>query len=271
MTTKDCDKLKAMNESSASQSKSAPSEPEVDFGYRRVPEHAKEGLVGQVFSRVASRYDLMNDAMSLGLHRWWKHEVVRWANLQPGWQVADIAAGTGDITLRILPRIMPGGHVWMCDLNPDMLSLGRDRMVDAGWIDAVSVSVCNAEALPMADASLDAVFCAFGLRNMTHQDRVLREFRRVLKPGGRAWVLEFSQPDSGCFQTLYDHYSMHWIPRLGEWLAGDRESYQYLVESIRRHPDALTLQSLFVAQGFGDCQVHRLFKGMVVVHEGIVC
>ena len=238
------------------------------FGYARVDEREKASRVRGVFDSVASRYDVMNDLMSLGMHRAWKAYTVAVADVRPGQRVLDIAGGTGDLARAFAPRVGPTGTVVLTDINEQMLSRGRDRLLDDGVV--VPVALCDAEALPFADASFDLVSVAFGLRNMTHKERALGEMARVLKPGGRLLVLEFSKV-AAPLEKAYDVYSFQVLPRLGRWIAGDAESYRYLAESIRMHPDQATLKAMLKAAGFGHVDVHNLAAGVVALHVGIKC
>jgi len=238
---------------------------ETDFGYQRVPEGDKARRVGEVFDRVADRYDLMNDLMSLGLHRAWKAFAVGIARPRPGERILDIAAGSGDLARALAKRVGPTGEVWLTDINRRMLERGRDRLLDAGLL-APAVQ-CDGERLPFADASFDCVTVAFGLRNMTRKDAALAEMRRVLKPGGRLVVLEFSrvwQP----LERAYDVYSFKVLPWLGERVAGDAAAYRYLAESIRMHPDQAKLAAMMNAAGLEGVEVFNLAAGVVAVHRG---
>lgn len=241
---------------------------QTDFGFQQVDETEKARKVRGVFDSVASRYDLMNDLMSMGLHRAWKVYAVAVAQAQPGQRVLDIAAGTGDLTRALARQVGPQGVVVHTDINEAMLKTGRDRLVDEGWI--LPSTVCDAEQLPFADASFDVVSVAFGLRNMTHKDRALAQMCRVLRPGGRLLVLEFSKV-APALQKAYDWYSFNVLPRLGQWVAGDSHSYQYLAESIRMHPDQATLKAMMKQVGFGHVDVHNLTAGVVALHVGIKC
>ncbi|MCS6996905.1 MAG: class I SAM-dependent methyltransferase [Casimicrobiaceae bacterium] len=241
-------------------------EESTDFGFRRVPREQKARLVRGVFDSVASRYDLMNDVMSGGLHRLWKRFAVERLLLRPGERVLDLASGTGDLIRLIAPAIAPNGVVLHTDINAAMLAEGRRRLLDAGLL--VPCVQCDAERLPFAEGSFDAVSMAFGLRNVTDKAAVLSEMYRVLKCGGRALVLEFSRP-LALLRLPYDWYCFNVLPRLGEWIAGDWQSYQYLAESIRRHPDQETLKAMFEAAGFRRVQYWNLSGGIVAVHLGV--
>ena len=233
-----------------------------DFGYQQVPEAEKSARVGEVFSRVAERYDLMNDLMSFGLHRLWKAFAVSVARIRPGERVLDVASGSGDLARAFAAR---GAEVWMSDINGSMLARGRDRLLDAGRT-APAVQ-CDAERLPFAGASFDCVSVGFGLRNMTHKDAALAEMARVLKPGGRLLVLEFSRVWKP-LQRPYDLYSFHVLPWLGDKVAGDAASYRYLAESIRMHPDQPTLAAMLELAGLERVEYFNLAAGAVAVHRG---
>jgi len=234
----------------------------VDFGYEQVPEAEKSARVGEVFDRVAERYDLMNDLMSFGLHRLWKAFAVSVARIRPGERVLDVASGSGDLARAFAAR---GAEVWMSDINGPMLARGRDRMLDAGRI-APAVQ-CDAERLPFRSATFDCVSVGFGLRNMTHKDAALAEMARVLKPGGRLLVLEFSQVWKP-LQKPYDLYSFHVLPWLGERVAGDAAAYRYLAESIRMHPDQPALAAMLEQAGLERVEYFNLAAGAVAVHRG---
>ncbi len=238
------------------------------FGYRDVPVGEKQKLVGRVFTSVASKYDLMNDLMSLGVHRIWKRWFVGTSGVRDGDRVLDLAGGTGDIAALLLPRVGTAGSVVLGDINAAMLRAGRDRLLDRGFVRNLDYAQLNAEALPFPDASFDAVTIAFGLRNVTDKQRALGEMFRVLKPGGRALVLEFSAVQSEWLKPLYEFHSFQVLPRLGAFIASDSESYQYLAESIRKHPDQATLKAMMEAAGFGQVDVRNLSAGIVAIHRG---
>ena len=244
-------------------------EPQADFGYERVPWHEKKARVGGVFDSVAPRYDVMNDVMSLGLHRYWKHFAIGLTGLRPGRSALDVAAGSGDLSVAMARRVGPGGRVVVSDINPNMLSVGRDRLIDAGLLRNVEYVLADAEHLPLRDAGFDCVTIGFGLRNVTDKNAALREFHRVLKPGGRLVVLEFSKPRVAAIEPLYDTYSFRVLPWLGERIADDAASYRYLAESIRRHPDQDTLLGMLRAAGFERCEYFNLTLGIVAVHVGV--
>ncbi len=238
------------------------------FGFQTVDEREKARHVRGVFDSVASRYDVMNDLMSLGLHRAWKAYTVMVADVREGQQVLDIAGGTGDLAMAFAKKAGPRGRVVHTDINETMLRTGRDRLVDAGWV--LPTLVCDAERLPFASESFDLVSVAFGLRNMTHKDAALREMHRVLRPGGKLLVLEFSRVAKP-LEKVYDWYSFQVLPRLGRLVAGDADSYRYLAESIRMHPDQDTLKSMMREGGFGHVDYHNLSGGVVALHVGIKC
>ena len=237
------------------------------FGYRDVPVAEKQKLVGQVFTSVADRYDLMNDLMSLGIHRLWKRHFVSTLRLRAGHRVLDLAGGTGDIASLMAPRIGAKGQIVLADINASMLANGRDRLIDAGRSNRVVFAQVNAEALPFPTASFDVITIAFGLRNVTDQKAALREMVRVLRPGGRAAILEFSRVPKP-IRPLYDWYSFNILPRLGNWVARDAESYQYLAESIRRHPAQEELVETMREAGFDLAEYRNLTTGLVAIHTG---
>ena len=238
------------------------------FGYREVPRADKTGLVRQVFESVADNYDLMNDLMSLGVHRLWKRHFVATSGISSGQRVLDLAGGTGDIAALLSARVGGAGEVVLSDINPAMLRIGRQRMEDRGLVGNLSYALANAERLPFPDASFDAVTIAFGLRNVTDKERALREMLRVLKPGGRVHILEFSSVRAEPLKQLYDGYSFGVLPLLGRLVAGDADSYQYLAESIRRHPDQETLGGMLREAGFKQVQYRNLSGGVVAIHRG---
>jgi demethylmenaquinone methyltransferase/2-methoxy-6-polyprenyl-1,4-benzoquinol methylase len=238
------------------------------FGFRQVPRQEKARLVRGVFDSVAEKYDIMNDLMSFGVHRLWKRFAIELAGVRPGQTVLDLASGTGDLADRFAGLVGPQGLVVMSDINANMLSVGRDRMLDRGHAGNMAFALINAEQLPIADASVDLVTIAFGLRNVTDKESALAEMYRVLRPGGRALVLEFSHPTSRPLEKLYDIYSFGVLPRMGQLVANDAESYRYLAESIRMHPDQETLKGMMEAAGFERCDVHNLTGGIVAIHRG---
>jgi demethylmenaquinone methyltransferase/2-methoxy-6-polyprenyl-1,4-benzoquinol methylase len=238
------------------------------FGFESVDEQDKAKRVRGVFDSVASKYDVMNDLMSAGLHRVWKKYTVTVANVREGQSILDIAGGTGDLALAFAPLVGPTGRVVHTDINQAMLSEGRNRLLDAGV--ALPTLVCDAEKLPFPDGSFDVVTVAFGLRNMTHKDVALKEMQRVLKPMGKLLVLEFSKVAKP-LEKVYDWYSFKVLPRLGKLVANDDASYRYLAESIRMHPDQDALKVLMHQAGFGHVDFHNLTGGMVALHVGIKC
>jgi demethylmenaquinone methyltransferase/2-methoxy-6-polyprenyl-1,4-benzoquinol methylase len=238
------------------------------FGYQSVEEADKARRVRGVFDSVATRYDVMNDVLSLGMHRAWKAYTVAVAAVLPGMQVLDIAGGTGDLARAFARRAGPTGRVVLTDINEAMLRVGRDRLLDEGL--ALPTVACDAERLPFTDAAFDLASVAFGLRNMTHKEAALAEMCRVLRPGGRLLVLEFSRP-APMLRKPYDWYSFTLMPLLGKLIAKDAESYRYLAESIRMHPDQATLKSMMKGAGFGHVDVHNLAGGIVALHAGIKC
>lgn len=245
-----------------------PSADEADFGYRRVGAGEKAGLVRGVFDSVAGRYDVMNDLMSGGVHRLWKAALIDRLNPRPGETFLDVAGGTGDIAQRILRRAGPGARVILCDINEAMLSRGRDRAIDANILDGIEYIVGDAEHLPVASGSVDAYTIAFGLRNVTRIDAALREARRVLRPGGRFFCLEFSHVAPAFLARAYDLYSFNVLPALGQMVAGDRESYQYLVESIRRFPPQPELAARMNAAGLEQVRWRDFTFGVAALHSG---
>ena len=238
------------------------------FGYEQVDESAKARRVQGVFDSVAPKYDLMNDLMSLGLHRAWKAYMVAVANLRAGDRVLDIAGGTGDLARAFARRVGASGMVVHSDINEAMLRQGRDRLLDEGMV--LPTVLCDAEKLPFRSQSFDLVSVAFGLRNMTHKETALAEMNRVLKAGGRMLVLEFSKVAQPLAKA-YDWYSFKILPRIGQWVAGDGDSYRYLAESIRMHPGQAELKSMMKSAGFGHVDVHNLSAGVVALHVGIKC
>jgi len=238
------------------------------FGFQKVDESQKAQRVRGVFDSVASKYDLMNDLMSMGLHRAWKAYAVAVANLREGDRVLDIAGGTGDLAKAFAKKVGARGTVVHTDINEAMLRQGRDRLIDDGLV--LPTSICDAESLPFPAGSFDLVSVAFGLRNMTHKERALSEMNRVLRVGGRLLVLEFSKV-APPLEKAYDWYSFKVLPRLGQWVAGDADSYRYLAESIRMHPGQAELKAMMKTAGFGHVDVHNLSAGVVALHVGIKC
>jgi len=235
------------------------------FGYREVPEDEKAKRVGDVFKSVAPSYDVMNDLMSLGLHRVWKRFALELSGVREGSRVLDVASGSGDLARAFAKRAGPTGEVWMTDINAAMLAVGRDRMIDAGFFPPLAL--CDAEKLPFPDDTFDCVSVAFGLRNMTRKDRALAEMARVARPGGRVIVLEFSRPWKP-LEKAYDAYSFSILPALGKYVAKDEAAYRYLAESIRMHPDQEALKSMMEAAGLMRVDYFNLTAGVVALHRG---
>ncbi len=238
------------------------------FGYQQVNPQEKSRRVGDVFRSVAPRYDLMNDLMSFGIHRLWKRFTLELAGVRPGQQVLDLAGGTGDLAIKFSRRVGDNGRVVLADINEAMLAEGRDRLVDAGCAHNTETARVDAEALPFADNHFDCISIAFGLRNVTEQSRALASMLRVLKPGGRLLVLEFSRPVSEPLSRAYDFYSFAVLPRLGRAVAGDEDSYRYLAESIRMHPDQKTLKTMMEEAGFARVEYFNMTGGVVALHRG---
>ena len=246
------------------------------FGYRDVPVADKQKLVGQVFSSVAGNYDLMNDLMSFGVHRAWKRFFVETSQVKAGDRVLDLAGGTGDIAMLLKKKVIrpakdgqpQRGEIVLGDINHAMLSVGRDRMINKGDVDGFTYVQCNAECLPFEDNSFDLVTIAFGLRNVTDKDAALRDMYRVLKPGGQVRVLEFSEVKLPVLKSLYDFHSFNVLPRLGKIFANDSDSYQYLAESIRKHPPQQQLKEMMEQAGFIRCKYNNLTAGIVAIHTG---
>jgi demethylmenaquinone methyltransferase/2-methoxy-6-polyprenyl-1,4-benzoquinol methylase len=239
-----------------------------DFGFEKVAWAEKADRVRSVFASVAGKYDVMNDLMSFGVHRLWKRFALSLTGLKAGQHALDVAGGTGDMTLGMLRQVGKSGHVVLSDVNPSMLAIGRDRLLDLGFVTNVECLVADAERLPFDDASFDCVTIAFGLRNVTDKEAALRSMHRVLKPGGQLLVLEFSTPVAPGLGPLYDAYSFRVLPLLGRVVAGDSGSYRYLAESIRMHPDQATLLAMLDAAGFAQTRYHNLSGGIVALHRG---
>jgi len=237
------------------------------FGFQDVPVTEKARHVREVFDSVADDYDLMNDLMSFGIHRLWKRYAISMAGLRPGQQVLDLASGTGDLARLMAPEVGDSGHVVLSDINAAMLANGRSQLIDRGVTGNVSFALANAEQLPFPDNHFDLVSIAFGLRNVTDKQRALDSMFRTLRPGGRLLVLEFSKPASA-LKPAYDFYSFKVLPQLGRLIAKDENSYRYLAESIRMHPDQDTLQDMMEQAGFEDCDYHNLSGGIVAIHRG---
>lgn len=241
---------------------------QADFGYQRVPVAEKAGKVAEVFHSVASKYDVMNDVMSLGVHRLWKRFTIDMAGLRSGQRVLDLASGTGDLAMKFAGQVGASGEVILSDINDSMLSIARTRLVDAGVVGNVRFVQADAEQLPFPDNYFDCITMAFGLRNVTRKENALQSMFRVLKPGGKCLVLEFSKPTTDLLSKVYDAYSFSVLPWMGKMVAGDSESYQYLAESIRMHPGQEALKAMMEAAGFEGCDYHNLSGGIVAVHRG---
>lgn len=244
------------------------SDQKTHFGFQEVNVDEKQSLVGDVFRSVASNYDVMNDAMSLGVHRAWKWFAIAKSGVKTGDQVLDLAAGSGDLSLKFAKKVGPHGHVVVTDINESMLAEGRKRLINSGIAGNVNYCIVNAQALPFADNTFDCISISFGLRNVTRKEDALASMMRCLKPGGRAIILEFSQPTNPTFRSVYDAYSFNVIPKLGELIANDKDSYQYLVESIRQHPPQDELKQMMLNAGFDRVQYHNLTGGIVALHIG---
>ncbi|MDC7827179.1 bifunctional demethylmenaquinone methyltransferase/2-methoxy-6-polyprenyl-1,4-benzoquinol methylase UbiE [Pseudomonas sp. BLCC-B13] len=239
------------------------------FGFQDVPESQKAEKVAEVFHSVAAKYDLMNDVLSGGLHRLWKRFTIELSGVRPGNRVLDIAGGTGDLTRKFSSLVGPTGEVVLADINDSMLKVGRDRLLDKGVAGNVQFVQADAEALPFPDNHFDVVTIAFGLRNVTRKENALRSMLRVLKPGGRLLVLEFSKPGNPLLAKAYDTYSFSFMPLAGKLITNDADSYRYLAESIRMHPDQETLKAMMVEAGFERVTYHNMTGGIVALHRGI--
>lgn len=238
------------------------------FGYQEVPESQKARLVGDVFHSVAGKYDLMNDLMSGGLHRLWKRFTIAQSGVRAGQRILDLAGGTGDLARQFSKRVGAKGQVILADINASMLQVGRDALTDRGYVGNIEYAQANAECLPFPDNYFDCITIAFGLRNVTHKDQALTSMFRVLKPGGRLLVLEFSKPVAPGLKPVYDAYSFNILPKIGKLVTGDEASYQYLVESIRKHPDQEHLKEMMEDAGFEQVTYHNMTGGIVALHKG---
>lgn len=238
------------------------------FGYQTVEKEKKRELVGAVFDSVADRYDIMNDLMSMGIHRLWKRYAINQTGARYGHKVLDLAGGTGDLAAKLSRRVGEEGTVVLADINGSMVSVGRDRLTDEGLVQNIRYTLADAEQLPFAEASFDCVTMAFGLRNVTDKQRALDSIFATLRPGGRLLVLEFSKPILPLLSKAYDAYSFAALPALGKLIAGDADSYRYLAESIRQHPDQETLKGMMEKSGFERCDYHNLTGGIVALHKG---
>lgn len=236
------------------------------FGFQTVPIQEKQGKVADVFHSVAEQYDVMNDLMSLGIHRWWKWVTIEIARLRPGQRVLDLAGGSGDLAKLVAQAVGSTGDVFLADINASMLAKGRDRLLNEGWVRSIHYVQANAECLPFADNYFDGITMGFGLRNVTDKQAALRSMYDVCRPGGKLMILEFSAPVLPGLQPIYDWYSFHILPRIGQWVAKDEDAYRYLVESIRMHPTQEALKTMIEAAGFSDCRYHNLSGGIVALH-----
>ncbi|ASG64860.1 bifunctional demethylmenaquinone methyltransferase/2-methoxy-6-polyprenyl-1,4-benzoquinol methylase [Idiomarina piscisalsi] len=240
----------------------------IDFGYQKVARSEKKNLVANVFQSVAAKYDVMNDLMSFGIHRLWKRYTIDCSGVRKGMKILDIAGGTGDLTAQFSRRVGPEGEVVLADINDAMLKVGRDKLRDRGVVGNVRYVQADAEELPFDDNTFDVITIAFGLRNVTDKDKALRSMLRVLKPGGRLLILEFSKPVSATLNQLYDFYSFNILPKMGLVVANDADSYQYLAESIRMHPDQNTLKSMMETAGYEKVDYQNMTGGVVALHRG---
>ena len=238
------------------------------FGFKTVAETEKEHLVADVFHSVAEKYDLMNDLMSFGIHRLWKRFTIDCAGVRPGQKILDLAGGTGDLTAKFSRLVGESGEVILADINDSMLKVGREKLRNKGLVNNIRYVQANAENLPFPDNYFDLITIGFGLRNVTHKDQALASMYRALKPGGRLLVLEFSKPTNAVMSKLYDFYSFKVLPKMGQLVAKDSDSYQYLAESIRMHPDQETLKAMMESVGFEQVTYHNLTQGVVALHRG---
>jgi demethylmenaquinone methyltransferase / 2-methoxy-6-polyprenyl-1,4-benzoquinol methylase len=239
-----------------------------DFGYKTVNRDDKASMVADVFHSVAAKYDIMNDLMSFGIHRLWKRQAIASSGVRKGHRVLDLAGGTGDLTAKFSQLVGDTGQVILGDINDSMLKVGRDKLRDLGLVNNIEYVQMNAEALPFPDNSVDVITIAFGLRNVTDKDAALRSMYRILKPGGRLLVLEFSKTDNEALSKLYDFYSFNLLPSMGKLVANDSESYRYLAESIRMHPDQETLKQMMENAGFEQASYQNMTGGIVALHRG---
>ncbi len=242
--------------------------PTIDFGFTDVPLQEKVKKVKGVFDSVAGNYDIMNDVMSLGVHRLWKRHTIELSGIRPGKVVLDLAGGTGDLTKEFAKRVGKEGKVVLADINESMVRVGRDRLINAGITGNVEYTITNAEALAFPDNTFDLATIAFGLRNVTNKDKALEELYRVLKPGGQLMILEFSKVTQPLFAKFYDFYSFNILPKMGKMIANDEASYQYLAESIRMHPDQETLKQMMLTAGFDKAEYLNMSEGIVALHRG---
>lgn len=243
---------------------------QIDFGYQTVDKDKKEEKVAEVFHSVASKYDVMNDVMSFGIHRLWKRTMIELTGARKGQKALDLAGGTGEIAMKVAKRVGDSGHVVLSDINSSMLEEGRKRVINSGFINNISFELINAEEIPFPDNTFDLVTISFGLRNVTDKLKALKEMQRVIKPGGRLVVMEFSKTNNPALTKLYDFYSFSALPFMGKIIANDEESYRYLAESIRMHPDQETMKSMMLEAGFDEVEYKNLTGGIVAIHRGFV-
>ena len=251
----------------------SPDEQQTHFGFQTVPIQEKQGKVAEVFHSVAHQYDLMNDLMSFGIHRWWKRFAVELSRAKKGQCVLDLAGGSGDLARLLAHAVGPSGQVVLADINASMLARGRDRLIDSGLVQSVHYVQANAECLPFSDNHFDCITMGFGLRNVTDKSAALRSMYQVCRPGGKIMILEFSAPVLPGLQPIYDWYSFHVLPKIGQWVAQDEDSYRYLAESIRMHPTQEELKTMIEAVGFSDCRYHNLSGGIspININEDSFC
>lgn len=242
----------------------------IDFGYETIDKDKKEEKVAEVFHSVASKYDVMNDVMSLGIHRLWKRTMIELTGARKGQRALDLAGGTGEIAMKVAKRVGDEGHVVLSDINSSMLEEGRKRAINSGFINNISFELINAESIPFPDKSFDLVTISFGLRNVTDKLKALQEMKRVIKPGGRVVVMEFSKPVTPGLSPIYDFYSFKALPLMGKLIANDEASYRYLAESIRMHPDQETMKDMMLEAGFDEVEYKNLTGGIVAIHRGFV-
>lgn len=269
LSIRNCDMVDSNTDKQSVENAGTDAVDKTHFGYREVQTTEKASLVGDVFDSVATRYDFMNDLMSAGIHRIWKRFTLELSGVRRGNRVLDIAGGTGDLALKFAPIVGEDGQVVLADINASMLRVGRDRLLDRGVPGNITYVQADAQFLPFPEDHFDCITIAFGLRNVTDKDLALRSMLRVLKPGGRLLILEFSKPKNPLLSKAYDAYSFNVIPMMGKLIAGDSDSYQYLAESIRMHPDQETLRSMMEDAGFMRCDYHNMTGGVVAVHRGV--
>lgn len=243
---------------------------QIDFGYQTVDKDKKEEKVAEVFHSVASKYDVMNDVMSFGIHRLWKRTMIELTGARKGQKALDLAGGTGEIAMKVAKRVGASGHVVLSDINSSMLEEGKKRVINSGFINNISFELINAEEIPFPDNTFDLVTISFGLRNVTDKLKALKEMQRVIKPGGRLVVMEFSKTSNPALTKLYDFYSFSALPFMGKVIANDEESYRYLAESIRMHPNQETMKSMMLEAGFDEVEYKNLTGGIVAIHRGFV-